>query len=74
MPPPGPGAGLQTQLGDEPLELTAMEREEWQSLARRPKTAQALAMRARMVLACADGLSNSEASRRLGVSLPTIGK
>jgi transposase len=57
-----------------PLELTAAEREELQGLARRPKTAQALAMRARVVLACADGLSNSEASRRLGVSLPTIGK
>lgn len=45
-----------------------------QGLSRSPKTAQALAMRARIVLACADGLSNSEASRRLGVSLPTIGK
>ena len=42
--------------------------------ARRAKTAQALAMRARIVLACADGLSNSEASRQLGVSLPTVGK
>jgi transposase len=57
-----------------PLELTTAEREELQGLARRPKTGQALAMRARVVLACADGLSNSEASRRLGVSLPTIGK
>ena len=45
-----------------------------QSLVRRPKTAQALALRARIVLACADGLSNSEVSRRLGVSLPTVGK
>jgi transposase len=26
------------------------------------------------VLACADGLSNSEVSRQLGVSLPTIAK
>ncbi|ROO51977.1 transposase [Micromonospora sp. Llam0] len=45
-----------------------------QGLARRPKTAQALATRARIVLACAEGLSNSEVSRRLGVSLPTVGK
>ncbi len=45
-----------------------------QGLARRPKTAQALAVRARIVLACAEGLSNSEVSRRLGVSLPTVGK
>jgi transposase len=56
------------------LELTDAEREALLGLARRPKTAQALALRARIVLACADGLSNSEASRRLGVSLPTIGK
>ncbi|OKI40593.1 IS630 family transposase [Micromonospora sp. CB01531] len=57
-----------------PLELTAEEREALQGLARRPKTAQALAVRARIVLACAEGLSNSEVSRRLGVSLPTVGK
>jgi transposase len=56
------------------LELTADEREALQGLARRPKTAQALASRARIVLACADGLSNSEVSRRLGASLPTVGK
>jgi transposase len=56
------------------LELTADEREVLQGLARRPKTAQALALRARIVLACADGLSNSEVSRRLGASLPTVGK
>src|SRR6266480_4497719 len=56
------------------LELTAEEREALQGLARRPKTAQALALRARIVLACADGLSNSEVSRQLGVSLPTVGK
>jgi transposase len=57
-----------------PLELTVVEREALHGLARRPKTAQALAMRARIVLACADDLSNSEVSRRLGVSLPTVGK
>src|SRR2546423_3594508 len=56
------------------VELAAEEREALQSLARRPKTAQALAWRARIVLACAEGLSNSEVSRRLGVSLPTVGK
>jgi transposase len=56
------------------LELTAQERETLQGLTRRPKTAQALALRARIVLACADGLSNSEVSRQLDVSLPTVGK
>src|SRR2546423_15691849 len=56
------------------VELAAEEREALQSLARRPKTAQALALRARIVLGGAEGLSNSEVSRRLGVSLPTVGK
>jgi transposase len=56
------------------LELTVEERAALEGLARRPKTAQALAVRARIVLACAEGLSNSEVSRRLGLSLPTVGK
>lgn len=56
------------------LELTADERESLRGMVRRPKTAQALAVRARIVLACAEGLSNSEVSRQLGVSLPTVGK
>ncbi|MBM0255705.1 IS630 family transposase [Micromonospora sp. 4G55] len=66
------GDGRGPKLG--PLELTAEEREALRGLARRPKTAQGLAVRARIVLACAEGLSNSEVSRRLGVSLPTVGK
>lgn len=56
------------------LVLAVEEREALLGLARRPKTAQALASRARIVLACAEGLSNSEVSGRLGVSLPTVGK
>jgi transposase len=55
------------------LELTDAERGALKALTRRRTTAQALAVRARIVLACADGLSNSEVSRRLGVSLPTVG-
>jgi transposase len=57
-----------------PLELSQAERDALEGWARRGKTAQALAMRARIVLACARGLSNSEVSRQLGVSLPTVGK
>src|SRR5437762_50945 len=56
------------------LELTEGERETLRAWARRGKTAQALAVRARIVLGCAGGLSNSEVSRQLGVSLPTVGK
>lgn len=56
------------------LELTQAEQDALQAWARRGKTAQALVVRARIVLACAGGLSNSEVSRQLGVSLPTVGK
>src|SRR5574342_472485 len=40
----------------------------------RRKSAQALALRCRIVLACADGLSNTEVADKLGVSRPTVGK
>ncbi len=41
---------------------------------RRPKTAQALALRARMVLACAEGKSNTAVAEDLGITRPTVGK
>jgi transposase len=66
----GDGRGPKLAL----LELSEPERQTLQGLTRRAKTAQALALRARIVLACADGLSNSEVSRELGVSLPTVGR
>jgi len=56
------------------LELSRAERDVLEGWVRRGRTAQALAVRARIVLACAQGLSNSEVSRRLEVSLPTVGK
>jgi hypothetical protein len=37
-------------------------------LARRPKSAQAIAMRARIVLVCAEGLSNSVAAKKLHIT------
>jgi transposase len=42
--------------------------------ARRPKTAQALALRSRIVLACAEGKSNTMVAEDLGVSRPTVTK
>ena len=48
------------------LTVTAMERERLDQWARRPKTAQALAQRARIVLACAQGHPNMTVARQAG--------
>lgn len=56
------------------LMLTAEERETLQGWARRPKTAQALALRARIILACAEGASNTAVAAALGLCQPTVGK
>ena len=57
-----------------PLNVTREEREKLTMLSRRPKTGQALAMRARIVLCCDDGLSNDEVSKRLGITGATVSK
>jgi transposase len=54
--------------------LTGLEREELERYARRPKTAQALALRARIVLESASGMANTEVAARLGVTVQTVGK
>jgi transposase len=56
------------------LALTAQERATLERWARRRKSGQALAMRCRIVLACAEGASNAEVVRRLGVSRPMVTK
>jgi hypothetical protein len=56
------------------LVVTAMEREVLEQWARRPKTAQALAWRARIVLACATGASNTTVATRLSVTKQMVGK
>ena len=58
----------------EPLVLTDDERRVLEGWARRRKTAQALALRSRIVLACADGGSVSAVAAELGVSGTTVGK
>ena len=50
------------------------ERKTLERWARRPKTAQALALRARIVLACAEGDFNSAIAARLSVTPQTVGK
>lgn len=56
------------------LKLTPDERDELERVARRPKSAQHLALRARIVLACAGGVTNQTVARRLGVAGATVGK
>ena len=57
-----------------PLALDGSERETLEQWTRRPKTAQALALRARIVLACADGRSNTGVAAELRVCVDTVGK
>ena len=57
-----------------PLNLTETEREALQRWARRPKSAQALALRARMILSCAEGNANKAVAGKLGVRSQTVGK
>ena len=56
------------------LILTADEDQRLREWARRRTTAQALALRSRIVLACAQGTSNTEVAERLRVTLQTVGK
>lgn len=57
-----------------PLTLSDEERATLLRWARRAKSSQVLAMRAKIVLACADGLSNVEVAAKLAVHLSTVGK
>ena len=57
-----------------PLILTDEERATLGRWSRRAKSSQALALRCRIVLACATGATNKQVAAELGVSLPTVGK
>ena len=57
-----------------PLNVTSEEREKLAMLARRPKTGQAVAMRARIVLGCDEGLSNGAVAKRLQITGATVCK
>jgi transposase len=56
------------------LVLSDVERETLTRWSRRPKTAQALALRARIVLACAEGADNNQVAAALGIWPQTVGK
>ena len=57
-----------------PVELSDDERRALSAWARRRKTAQALALRSRIVLRCAEGGTIGEAAAELGVSRDTVSK
>ena len=56
------------------LTLTEEERGTLERWARRPSSAQALAQRCRIVLACAEGLTNQQVAAAEGVNQVTVGK
>jgi transposase len=56
------------------LVVAPSEREALERWSRRPKTAQALALRARIVLRCAQGKDNGEVAEELGVTRQMVGK
>ena len=56
------------------VELSAQERAQLESWERRRTSAQALAERARIVLAASEGLKNTEVAERLGVTRGTAAK
>lgn len=65
---------MRTGRPKKPLVLTNEEREKLQQWAKRPKTAQRLALRSRIVLSCGEGLSNQTVARQCGVSTHTVSK
>ncbi len=65
---------MRTGRPKRPLIVTSEERAKLQEWARRPKTAQRLALRSRLVLACAEGFSNQAVAAQCGVSTHTAGK
>src|SRR2546425_1144699 len=68
------GTRMRTGRPIPPLTLTADERDTLERWARRPTTAQALAERARVILGCVAGKSNTVVARELRLTKQTVGK
>src|SRR2546421_9423849 len=65
---------MRTGRPRKPLILTSEERDRLQSLSHRARSQPLLARRARVVLACAQGLANNAVAKRLRCSLGMVGK
>jgi transposase len=55
------------------IELSDEEERELRAVLRRPSVSQQQALRARIVLGAAEGLTNTQIAQQAGVSLPTVG-
>jgi transposase len=65
---------MRTGRPKKPLVLTREEQEKLQQWAQRPKSAQRLAVRARIVLRCAEGVPNQVVARELRITGASVGK
>src|SRR6202162_846790 len=65
---------MRTGRPKRPLIVTAEDRERLESLAHRARSQPLLARRARVVLACAEGLDNQTVARKLRCSVGMVGK
>lgn len=65
---------MRTGRPKQALTVKPADREKLELLARRPKTAQRVAIRSKIVLRAAVGLPNQEIARQLGVTGATVGK
>jgi len=57
-----------------PIVLTVEERQQLEAICRRSKAPQAEALRARVILACADGLNNTQVCKKTGLCPHTVGR
>src|SRR3954451_2201261 len=69
-----PYSGVAIGRPTKALNVTPEEREKLTMLARRPKSAQALGMRARIVLGCEEGWTNGAVAKKLDITGATVCK
>src|SRR5688572_1806340 len=65
---------MRTGRPKQPVSVLPVDQEKLEWLARRPKTAQRVALRSKIVLHAAAGQSNQDIARRLGSTGATVGK
>jgi transposase len=72
--PFGEDNGMRAGRPTPALQLTNDERDALRAWTRQPKCPQALALRARVILLCAEGLSNTATAAELHITIQTAGK